>query len=176
MNCITITVDVLDAEKTQIDLTDDGKLSFNAESHGQKYGFDLELFKGVVKAESGWNTKGRNVTFRLAKLDDDQEEYWPRLTKDKAKNQKIQIDWSKWVDEDEVDKAADLPDDDGMQGFGGDGGMPGMGGMDMEAMQKMMAGMGGKGGMGGMGGHHHDHDHDHDHDHGPDSDDEDEDE
>lgn len=115
----------------------------------------MELFNGVVKAESGWNLKGRNVTFRLAKQENDQEEYWPRLTKDKVKNQKISIDWSKWVDEDEVDEAPAMPEED-MQGFGGEGGMPGMpgmggaGGMDMAAMQQMMAGMGGAGGAGGM--------------------------
>jgi len=27
--------------------------------------------------------------------------FWPRLLKTQAKNQYIQVDWSKWVDEDE---------------------------------------------------------------------------
>ena len=177
MSHVFITIDILDAEKTDISITDEGKLAFSAESHGQKYGFDMELFKGINKAESGWNLKGRNVSFRLAKNDDDQEEYWPRLFKDKTKNQKVTIDWSKWVDEDEQDEAPEVPQEDGMQGFGGQGGAGGMdmasmmagmgggaggaGGMDMAAMQKMMAGMGGMGGA-GMG--------------GPDSDDEDEEE
>jgi hypothetical protein len=156
MSHVFITIDILDAEKTDISLTDEGKLAFSAESHGQKYGFDMELFNGINKAESGWNLKGRNVSFRLAKKDDDQEEYWPRLFKDKTKNQKVTIDWSKWVDEDEQDEAPEMPQEDGMQGFGGQGGMPGMGGaggaggMDMAAMQQMMAGMGGAGGAGGM--------------------------
>lgn len=164
MSHVFITIDILDAEKTDISLTDEGKLAFSAESHGQKYGFDMELFNGIDKAESGWNLKGRNVSFRLAKKDDDQEEYWPRLFKDKTKNQKVTIDWSKWVDEDEQDEAPEMPQEDGMQGFGGQGGqggmpgMPGMGGaggaggMDMAAMQQMMAGMGGAGGAGGAGG------------------------
>jgi hypothetical protein len=158
MSHVFITIDILDAEKTDISLTDEGKLAFSAESHGQKYGFDMELFNGINKAESGWNLKGRNVSFRLAKKDDDQEEYWPRLFKDKTKNQKVTIDWSKWVDEDEQDEAPEMPQEDGMQGFGGQGGMPGMGGaggaggMDMAAMQQMMAGMGGAGGAGGAGG------------------------
>lgn len=65
----------------------------------------MELFNGVNKSKSGWNLKGRNVSFRLEKKDDDREEYWPRLTKDKVKNQKITIDWSKWVDEDDVPEA-----------------------------------------------------------------------
>jgi len=149
---VYITLEIIDVEKTEISLTDEGKLCFSAESHGQKYGFDMELFKGVIKAESGWNLKGRNVSFRLAKQEDDQEEYWPRLTKDKIKNQKITMDWSKWVDEDEVDEAPAVPEEE-MQGFGGQGGMPGMGGaggMDMASMQQMMAGMGGAGGAGGM--------------------------
>jgi hypothetical protein len=31
---------------------------------------------------------------------DDTKSFWPRLTKATAKNQYIQIDWGKWVDED----------------------------------------------------------------------------
>ena len=83
---VYVTIDILDIEKTDIDLNDEGKLTFRAESHSQKFGFEMELFKGVIKAESGWNLKGRNVTFRLVKRLDDREEYWPRLTKDKVKN------------------------------------------------------------------------------------------
>ncbi len=53
------------------------------------------------------------------------------MTKDKTKNQKIAIDWAKWVDEDEVDDAPAMPEDDDMNGFGGPGGA---GGMDMAQM------------------------------------------
>lgn len=152
MDKVFITIDMLDIEKTDINLTDEGKLTFRAESHGQKYGFDLELYKGVIKSESGWNLKGRNVIFRLVKEEVDRSEYWPRLTKDKVKNQKIQVDWSKWVDEDEVDDAPPMDDDAAMQGFGGDGmdGMGGMGGMDMSKLKEMMASGGAGAGMGGM--------------------------
>ena len=152
MDKVFITIDMLDIEKTDINLTDEGKLTFRAESHGQKYGFDLELYKGVIKSESGWNLKGRNAIFRLVKEEVDRSEYWPRLTKDKVKNQKIQVDWSKWVDEDEVDDAPPMDDDAAMQGFGGDGmdGMGGMGGMDMSKLKEMMASGGAGAGMGGM--------------------------
>lgn len=34
MDRIFITIDMLDAEKTDITLTDEGKLGFRAESHG----------------------------------------------------------------------------------------------------------------------------------------------
>ena len=156
-------------------------------SHGTNYGFTMEFFAAVVKADSKFNTKGRNPIITLAKAETDGE-YWPRLTKDKVKNSRITVDWNKWVDEDEEDEAPEMGGDfdpsmmnafgggggmpgmegmGGMPGMGGMGGMPGMGGaggMDMEALMKQM------GGMGGMGG-------DHGHSHGmPDSDDEDEEE
>ena len=103
MDRVWITVDeLLDVEKSEKDLTEDGKLTFKAESHGQKYGFTMDLLKGIDKAASGWNLKGRNIIFCIIKNDDDQEEYWPRLTKEKVKNQKISPDWSRWVDEDDA--------------------------------------------------------------------------
>lgn len=87
MDKIWITVDeLLDIEKSEKDLTEDGKLTFKAESHGQKYGFVMDLFKGINLAASGWNLKGRNIIFTITKKDDDQEEYWTRLTKEKVKN------------------------------------------------------------------------------------------
>jgi len=49
----------------------------------------MELFKAVDKEGSRWNLKGRNVILKLAKKDDDLEEYWPRLTKGKEKNARI---------------------------------------------------------------------------------------
>lgn len=102
----------------------------------------MELFGELDKENSAWNTKGRNVIINLAKKDEEAE-YWPRLTKAKVKNQKIQVDWGKWVDEDDEGAADESAmgqewDQSQMQGLGGAGGMPGM------------PGMGGAGGMGGM--------------------------
>lgn len=70
-------------------------------------------------------------------------EYWPRLTKEKAKNAFLKTDFSKWVDEDEQDgepAIAEEPDLDmgGMGGMGGLGGMGGMGGMDFEKVSTLL--------------------------------------
>ena len=127
----------------------------------------MEFFAGIVKADSKFNTKGRNPIITLAKADQEAE-YWTRLTKDKVKNSRITVDWNKWVDEDEEDQAPEMGGDfdpsmmsqfgggsGGMPGMGGMGGMPGMGGMGgMPGMGGMggMPGMGGMGGMPGMGG------------------------
>ena len=112
----------------------------------------MEFFAGIVKADSKFNTKGRNPIITLAKADKEAE-YWPRLTKDKVKNSRITVDWNKWVDEDEEDEAPEMGGDfdpSMMSQFGGGaGGMPGMGGM---GGMPGMGGMGGMPGMGGMGG------------------------
>jgi len=49
-------------------------------SNGQKYSLNMELFKPIVKEESRWNLKGRNVLINISKKDKDEEEWWPRLT------------------------------------------------------------------------------------------------
>jgi len=74
----------------------------------------------------------------IKKKEDDQEEFWPRLLKDKAKEKnQVKIDWDRYVDEDEEEDAGgfDMSALDGGMGMGGMGGMPGMGGMgDMGGM------------------------------------------
>ena len=57
---------------------------FRADSHGQEYGFDLELFDEVIVEDSKWNTKGRNISVSIAKKNEEAE-YWPRITKEKLK-------------------------------------------------------------------------------------------
>jgi hypothetical protein len=78
--------------------------------------------------QSKWNTKGRNIILNIVKANTEAE-HWPRLTKEKVKNSHIQIDWAKWVDEDEENEAkpvgedwdADNMNDFNMGGYGGGG-------------------------------------------------------
>jgi hypothetical protein len=74
----------------------------------------LETFKAIIKEDSKWNLKGRNVLLNIAKKDQDEEEWWTRLTKEKTKNQQITIDWSRWVDPDDE---GDAPEQKGMGDF-----------------------------------------------------------
>ena len=142
-------------------------------SHGVTYGFTMEFFAKIVKDECKHNTNGRFPIITISK-EDKEGEYWPRITKDKVKNARITVDWSKWVDEDEESEAPAVGGDfdpSQMNNFGGAGGMPGgmegmmggmgagapgmnmggpmggAGGMDMEALMKQMGGMGGAQGM-----------------------------
>ena len=84
---VLLTIEQADTENVVIDINElKNTLQFSATANGQKYGFDMELFEQVVKDESKWNTKGRNIIISVSKLDKEQEEWWPRLTKDKTKN------------------------------------------------------------------------------------------
>ena len=38
-------------------------------ANSEKYAFNMELFDKVVKDESKWNTKGRNVILNVSKKD-----------------------------------------------------------------------------------------------------------
>jgi hypothetical protein len=75
-------------------------LNLSGESHGVSYDFKYQLYEKVNLEESKWNTKGRNIIMNIVKADPDQD-YWPRLTKDKIKNVNINVDWSRYIDEDE---------------------------------------------------------------------------
>ena len=61
------------------------------------------MFEPIIKSESKWNTGGRNIILNLSKKNKEAEpdDWWPRLTLDKTKNQLISIDWSKWIDPDD---------------------------------------------------------------------------
>jgi prostaglandin-E synthase len=92
---------------------------------------------------STFNVLPRSVQMHILKKDKEEEEFWPRLLKDKAleKNQ-VKIDWDRFVDEDEEEEEGgfDMSNMQGGNGMGGGGGPPGGG----------MGGMPGMGGMGGM--------------------------
>lgn len=152
-NIVYLTVEVSDPKNLEIDLTETS-LKFAADASddsGIKWRFSLEFYEAIDTKELKYNTKvGSHILFVLRKAKA-QEEYWPRLTKDKLKHPSLKTDFDRWVDEDEQDEHADDEDDmagmGGMPGMGGMGGAGGPGGMDFSSM---LGGAGGAGGAGGM--------------------------
>lgn len=61
----------------------------------------------VALQGSVWNVRPREAHFHIMKKDQEAE-YWPRLTSDKAaeKKQPISVDWSRYTDEDEEDESS----------------------------------------------------------------------
>ena len=118
---IFITLEVPDLQDHNIDLKET-HLWITGKTDTKHYDGEIELFDEVVVSESGWNTKGRYIILSISKKNKEAEEYWPRLTKDKTKNNHIKIDWAKWIDQEDEGKAKkggmdDDFDPEGMNNF-----------------------------------------------------------
>lgn len=172
-NVIFLTIQLADAKNTKIDLTST-ELEFTSDTSDSDahYHLKIEFFDEIDTENSKQNDSGSKIYLVLRKKKA-QEEYWPRLTKDKLKLHYIKTDFDKWVDEDEQDEQPEGDDDmagmanmmgggaggmPGMPGMGGMGGMPGMGGaggpggaggFDIASLMQQMGGAGGAGGPGG---------------------------
>jgi len=149
---LTINVPNMKPEATKCDLTTNAlhfESTIEADASkgipGNKYVFDIDFFEEIVPAESKQHLTAKNL-YLLIRKEKAQEEYWPRLTKEKVRLHNVKTDFDKWVDEDEQ---AEKPGDDfGMGGFDPSmlsamgGGAGGMGGMDLQSMMSQMGGAG----------------------------------
>jgi hypothetical protein len=86
-------------------------LKFKGKSDSKEYEVDIEFFKPVDAEGSTYKVLPRSVQMHVMKKkaeDGEDEEFWPRLLKDKAleKNQ-VKVDWDRYVDEDEEDEGFD---------------------------------------------------------------------
>merc|ERR1712198_415004 len=92
---------------------------------------EIEFMHPVIPEETK-KTEPLSTRFIVMKIVKKEKQFWPRLTKEKAKVDWIKVDFANWRDEDESeeedDKTRDL--EKMMSQMGGMGGMPGMGGMD----------------------------------------------
>lgn len=147
-NIILLTVEITDPKDLHIDLKPT-HLTVKADSSTYEdthYDLKIDFYDEIDPEKSKINTEnGAHLFFVLSKKKL-QEEYWPRLTKEKLKYHYIKTDFDKWVDEDEQDEVAEDEND----------GMPagGPGGLDFSQMLSSMggAGAGGLGALGGLGG------------------------
>mmetsp|Transcript_31408 Transcript_31408/g.35719 ORF Transcript_31408/g.35719 Transcript_31408/m.35719 type:complete len:189 (-) Transcript_31408:6-572(-) len=137
-----VTVEVPDATEPKVNLNAEGVLAFKAQSGDNTYSFEYTLNEPVDVEKSKWNFTGRYAQLVLIKKE--AGPHWPRFTKEKNFDKKhIQVDWTRYVDEDEEDeKPAAAGGEEDM--FGGMGGMGGMGGFDPSSMGGFdFGGMGG---------------------------------
>ena len=98
----------IDVKDESINLSDSA-LTFKGRSGDKDYEVNIEFFKPVDAKDSTYKVLPRSIQMHVMKSkgdDGDDEEFWPRLLKDKAleKNQ-VKIDWDRYVDEDEEDEA-----------------------------------------------------------------------
>ena len=114
-----ITLDSRDLSETnrEIILTPEGKLTLKGQNKAGTIDYlrEIELANNVIVEESSWKVTDLCVQFSIAKADQEAE-FWPRLTKEKAKYAWLTIDWSKWVDESDEEEA-EQPDFGDMERF-----------------------------------------------------------
>lgn len=94
-------------ESLKLDVKDQS-IAFSGRSDTLKraYHLDLELYDVVDPDQTKILHTGMKIEVKLQKKELS-EEFWPRLTKDKAKYHFLKTDFDRWVDEDEQDEAAE---------------------------------------------------------------------
>ena len=77
-----------DVKEESIDLADES-LKFKGKSENKEYEVDISFLKSVDAEGSTYKVLPRSVQMHVMKKDKEEEEFWPRLLKDKAleKNQ-----------------------------------------------------------------------------------------
>ncbi|ESS67305.1 hypothetical protein TcG_06331 [Trypanosoma cruzi] len=115
---VFVSIPLQDAANVAVEIRSGRLLHFSATAGGQDYGCVLELFREISSEESSHVTLPRQIELKLKKkwpndASDEKEvalcRAWPRLTKEKTRNCHIQVDWSRWKDED-----ADSENDGGL--------------------------------------------------------------
>jgi len=129
---LLVTIVCPDAKDPVIEILPEGKLTFSAKSGDSTLAFDLELNGEVDPEKTTKAVTARQIELKIPKKT---EGFWGKLWKCPKKPQYIAVDWSRWVDEDDVRESEDLGGFGGMEGLGG---MGGMGGMNFEEMMKNM--------------------------------------
>ncbi|KAJ7820527.1 HSP20-like chaperone [Mycena olivaceomarginata] len=138
-NVVYLTVNLADIQVNTMDYSlEPTKIFFKATSGNattgcvKDYTFSLNLFAEVIPEKSSKALTERSLSLVLHKKER-QIEYWPRLTREKAKNGQIKTDFSKWVDSE--DQTLDAQDDHDFEAAwsmppASRIANPGMGGMD----------------------------------------------
>jgi prostaglandin-E synthase len=132
---VLLTIEVEDMNVTLLKIEGNKFHIQGSNKEGVKYEAELELYDDLKGSDVRRIPTARHVELIIPK---EKEEWWPRLLKTTAKVQWIKVDFNKWVDEDEENEAAALPE--GMNfDFGGAGG-----GNNFD-FSSMMGGAGGQG-------------------------------
>mmetsp|Transcript_33481 Transcript_33481/g.85615 ORF Transcript_33481/g.85615 Transcript_33481/m.85615 type:complete len:184 (-) Transcript_33481:328-879(-) len=128
---IFLEIGVQDAENISAKIENNGEgdnehghIHFSCSSSGKDYELDIELFKAISTEDSKWGTESGRGMVRFLILKKEAGPHWPRLQSVKGHYPQCQVDWSRYVDEDEEDETEEKEFD-----FNNLGGMGGMGGM-----------------------------------------------
>lgn len=98
---VFVTIQVVDIKEHDIQI-ESNKVIFKGKNKTNEYNLDLDLFTDINIEKSNSAIYSTDIKLKLRK---NHSLFWPRLTKTKQNN--IKIDWSKWVCEDDDEDSDD---------------------------------------------------------------------
>ena len=98
---VFVTIQVVDIKEHDIKI-ESNKVIFKGKNKTNEYNLDLDLFTDINIEKSNSAIYSTDIKLKLRK---NHSLFWPRLTKTKQNN--IKIDWSKWVCEDDDEESDD---------------------------------------------------------------------
>jgi len=119
---VYITFDLIEVQDPKIDIVDGKVLKFSGSDKNHSYALELELYEEISKEESKYVFATRNIFLNLKKKT--KGPYWPRLTKNAAKLNFINVDWNLYIDEDDEEENSQHPN---FANFGAEQSFPGFG-------------------------------------------------
>jgi len=99
---LLLTINVQDVRDPKIKLTEKS-LVFSGSTNAKEYKVELEFFGDINAEASKWGVLPRHIQLNIVKKESGP--YWERLLKESGKHWFLQVDWDRWVDEDEQDEA-----------------------------------------------------------------------
>ena len=108
-----MVIHVIDIKDFKLNLQEQ-LFELKGKADGEDIFCKFELFGKVDVNSSKYTVSGINTSIMLKKTD---TAFWETLELERTKQtkQKIQVDWSRFVDEDEIEEAGEMPDfGDGM--------------------------------------------------------------
>ncbi|GAB2287505.1 hypothetical protein Dimus_021880 [Dionaea muscipula] len=96
---IFLTIELPDAKDVKVQLEPEGKFIFSATKDGIPYLVELELFDKIDLEGSKDSIGLRRIIYSIKKAE---RKWWSRVLKQEGKPPAfLQVDWDKWVDEDD---------------------------------------------------------------------------
>lgn len=98
---VFVTIQVEEIKEHDIKINNN-KITFKGKNNTNQYNLEINLFTDINIEKSNSAIYATDIKLKLRK---NHSLFWPRLTKTKQNN--IKIDWSKWVCEDDEDESDD---------------------------------------------------------------------
>jgi prostaglandin-E synthase len=120
-----ITIKVKECKDADVRLFAEGRISFKGSStaQGEKhFAMELDLFAGINPDLSV--TEVKTGVIALSVIKEESGDHWPRLIKDGSKNNRISVDFARYIDQEDEEREQQQRDlqklKDELDGVGGD--------------------------------------------------------